>query len=624
MRSIVLVLTLCFSPVLTIAQESPATLPGTQPLTADRPLDELMVDGIDRFCLKEIEAARSNREARWKRDYSSAEAYEKGLEPYREKLRTILGVVDKRVDVSRFEAPAEENQFHRPIPNRDLTNSLYRVEPSRWSVLPGITAEGLVLIPQVNEWKGMVIALPDSRWTPETFAIASPGNAPPTSWLPATMAENGFLVVIPTLISRDDDYSGNPEVAMTNQSHREWVYRSAFELGRHVVGYEVQKVLAAVDLLSKMNKQSKRSLPICIAGTGDGGQIALYSAALDQRIGSVLISGYFQPREAVWQEPIDRNVWRLLTEFGDAEIAGMIAPRPLVIEACAVPETEGPLPVKPNRRGGAAPGKIKTADISAVKSEFQKAKAIYEKLGAADRIKLVTNGPDGRGAGFSPEAIKALAEAAGVKDAKTMPQKPPALAVPLDAQAIQKRQVNEAIEFTQNLLRQSYKTRDKLFFQGNSWSRDKFLASIESLREMVYQELIGKLPEPSMPLNPRTRKVLDEKEYTGYEVVLDTYPDVIAAGILLLPKGMKPDEKRPVVVCQHGLEGVPMSTIEGPGGKDFPYYSAFASELAKRGFITYAPQNPYRGQDRFRTLQRKSNPLGRSLFSYIIPQRAFR
>jgi hypothetical protein len=52
----------------------------------------------------------------------------------------------------------------------------------------------------------------------------------------------------------------------------------------------------------------------------------------------------------------------------------------------------------------------------------------------------------------------------------------------------------------------------------------------------------------------------------------------------------------------------------------FRYYKAFAAKLAERGFITYAPQNPYRGQDRFRTIQRKSNPLKRSLFSYIIPQ----
>jgi hypothetical protein len=321
----------------------------------------------------------------------------------------------------------------------------------------------------------------------------------------------------------------------------------------------------------------------------------------------------------VWQEPIDRNVWRQLMEFGDAEIAGMIAPRPLVIEACAVPETEGPSAPKEGRRGGAAPGRIKTADVAAVKSEFQRVKAIYEKLGVGDRLALFVSGPDGRSANSSPSAISGLAGGAGIKGINAENKLPPArLTAAQDVQAIQKRQVTEAVEFTQKLLRQSYKTRDKLFAQGDYWARDQFLASIEKLR--VYQELIGKLPEPSIPLNPRTRKVLQEKEYAGYEVVLDTYPDVIAAGILLIPTGIKPDEKRPVVVCQHGLEGVPMDTITGPGSEGYKYYAGFAAELAKRGFITYSPQNPYRGQDRFRTLQRKSNPLGRSLFSYIIPQ----
>ena len=50
---------------------------------------------------------------------------------------------------------------------------------------------------------------------------------------------------------------------------------------------------------------------------------------------------------------------------------------------------------------------------------------------------------------------------------------------------------------------------------------------------------------------------MDEAAYTGYEVVMDVFPDVIAYGILLMPKGIKPGEKRPVVVCQHGLEGRP-------------------------------------------------------------------
>ena len=54
--------------------------------------------------------------------------------------------------------------------------------------------------------------------------------------------------------------------------------------------------------------------------------------------------------------------------------------------------------------------------------------------------------------------------------------------------------------------------------------------------------------------------------------------------------------------------------------KPFAYYKAFGEELVKRGFLVYSPQNPYRGGDRFRSLQRMSNPLRRSLFSYIIAQ----
>ena len=91
-----------------------------------------------------------------------------------------------------------------------------------------------------------VIALPDADWTPEAFAGLSDG-VDRASQIPRRLAENGIQVVVPTLISRSDTWSGNPAIRFTNQPHREFIYRMAFELGRHVIGYEVQKVLAAVD-----------------------------------------------------------------------------------------------------------------------------------------------------------------------------------------------------------------------------------------------------------------------------------------------------------------------------------------------------------------------------------------
>jgi hypothetical protein len=66
---------------------------------------------------------------------------------------------------------------------------------------------------------------------------------------------------------------------------------------------------------------------------------------------------------------------------------------------------------------------------------------------------------------------------------------------------------------------------------------------------------------------------------------------------------------------------VPADVVnDDPESQGFRYYKAFAARLAERGFVTYAPHNPYRGGDRFRVLQRKANPLGKSLFSVIIGQ----
>jgi hypothetical protein len=188
-----------------------------------------------------------------------------------------------------------------------------------------------------------------------------------------------------------------------------------------------------------------------------------------------------------------------------------------------------------------------------------------------------------------------------------------------DSDARQGRQVHELIDFTQKLLEASAHVRDKKWAKFDRSSPEAATKSAETYRNWVWRTLFGKLPEPTIPPNVRTRKVLDDPAFTGYEVMIDVYPDVVAGGILLLPTDLKPGEKRPVVVCQHGLEGVPMDTISKTVD-GFHYYKAFTAELARRGFITYAPQNPYRGMDRFRTIQRKSNPLGRSLFSYIIPQ----
>ncbi len=231
-----------------------------------------------------------------------------------------------------------------------------------WPVVRGIRAEGLLLHPGPgDEVRARVVVIPDADQTPEQLAGIAPGIAPERQ-IARRLAESGCAVLVPALIDRNNSLSKIGPRA-TNQPHREFLYRPAFEMGRHIIGYEVQKVLAGVDWFASKG-EAKEARPIGVAGYGEGGLLALYAAALDPRIDAVLVSGYFGSRQDVWQEPIYRNVFGLLDQFGDAELASLVAPRALIVEACRVPEVSGPPPARDGQNSSAAPGHLVTPDVN--------------------------------------------------------------------------------------------------------------------------------------------------------------------------------------------------------------------------------------------------------------------
>jgi cephalosporin-C deacetylase-like acetyl esterase len=595
-------------------QVASSSLPGTQSLTIGEPLDKVMVAGISRFAVSALEDSQHRRDAAWELDAADLPKYKKAVEARRLKFRTIVGAVDDREPANGFDIVAKAG--HDGVVARWAGVTAYAI---RWPVLPGVTGEALLLEPPGTPI-ARVIAIPDASWTPEVFTGLESGLEGHHS-SPSLLAAAGVQVVVPTIISRDDTYSGNPLVAYTNQPHREFIYRQAFPLGRHIIGYEIEKIQAAVDQFEKLNERQNVQLPVGVMGVGEGGLLALYAAAIDSRIDAALVSGYFQNRKSVWKEPIYRNVWGLLTEFGDAEIAGMVAPRPLVIEACAVPEVAGPPPQRDGRRGGAAPGSIATCVPDDVRTEYARAQKYFARLAAEDHISLFESAAGSGPSGTEP-SLTAFLTGLRIKIERELPPantEPQLTKDQTDPAERQRRQVQELTNYTQRLMQLSPKVRDQFWAKADRSSVQNWVASTEFYRNHVWEEMIGKLPAPSIPPNVRTRRVIDDLAYTGYEVAIDIYPDVLAAGILLLPKKMRPDEKRPVVVCQHGLEGVSLDTIKR-SGDSYRYYKAFADELAKQGFIVYAPQNPYIGGDLFRVIQRQSNPMKRSLYSYIIPQ----
>ena len=423
---------------------------------------------------------------------------------------------------------------------------------------------------------------------------------------------------MPVLIDRADTWSGHPAVRFTNQPHREWIYRAAYEMGRHVIGYEVQKVLAAVDWFT--HQAVNGDVAIGVIGWGEGGLLALHSAAIDTRIDAVVVSGYFGPRENVWREPIYRNVWSLLRAFGDAELLSMVAPRMVIVEASRHPDVKGPPPERDGRRG-AAPGVIETPSIEKVRAEFERAHQLSGQL-AANLHLVETKG--GKGLPGSMPALTRFLESLGAaakhEKHRAAGFSPRGSAPPNDRPtARMKRQLDELNEFTQRLVRQSPKVRQAFWSKADSSSLQRWTKTTQSYRDYLNGEVFGALPAPVAEVNPRTIIAYQEPGWRGFKVMLDVLPDVFAYGILLVPLDIKPGERRPAVVCQHGLEGRASDTITGKG-QAYRYYQSFARKLVERGFVVYSPQNPYIGRDAFRTLQRKANPLELSLFSFIVRQ----
>ncbi|MGH9631894.1 MAG: alpha/beta hydrolase family protein, partial [Bryobacteraceae bacterium] len=454
-----------------------------------------MVQGIHSFLDREVVRVAAQRR-----------------EPDRERLRKIIGAVDPRI-------PSPQMLLDAAIGRSSLAaeTNLYRVHAVRWPVLDGVEGEGLLLEP-LGKPIASVVALPDADQTPEQLAGLAEG-IPPQAQYARLLAESGCRVLVPVLIDRKDTWSGDERFRFTNQPHREFIYRMAYEMGRHIIGYEVQKTLAAVDWFTA----TAPSVPIGIAGYGEGGLIALHSAALDSRITSALVSGYFQAREQVWQEPIYRNVWSLLTEFGDAEIASLIAPRTLVIESSPGPLITGPPPETKDRRG-AAPGQLKGPRISAVRSEYKRLQPMFEKRGAAERLSLAA-GP--------AEALEALLRGLGVlRPVSVDARKPRELRASFDPEKRMRRQFDQLVEFTQKLLRRSEESRAAF------WSKAEGRTS-EWHRQYYWEEVIGRLPSPPATEAAQKHETGETAEWTRYNVKLPMWPGVFAYGVLLVPKDLK-------------------------------------------------------------------------------------
>lgn len=358
-----------------IEESRAVPLDGTQRLTATSDIASDLVDGVDRFLLKRIAASVSQRQEFWpnpsKEGLAKGElvaAYLESIEGLRSDYGRRIGLVDVRKEPTEWllESKVTPATLERNLESATFLNLIgamddgVRIEKVRWSVLEGWDGCGLLLIPK--EIRFGAVLIPDAGQRPEQLC----GSGPNASSDGLVLAKAGGLVVIPQVASRHREARSGRAV-MTDQ---EFLYRSAFILGRHLLGYHVQQNQSAIDLLSKVVGDR----PIVVAGWGEGGWIALATGAVDTRVDHTLVSGHFGSREGVWQEPIHRNVHGLLKGFGDAQLAALIAPRNLWIDSIRGPTvTIG--------GDGGAPGVLNGPSMEDSRKEFDIARGLVKPWG---------------------------------------------------------------------------------------------------------------------------------------------------------------------------------------------------------------------------------------------------
>ncbi len=583
----------CSFQVNSFAQSVPAPV-GTQPLQHEGDLASDMVDGLDRFLLNQI---RQVSEQRLNPRPLTAESAAK----LREQLREALGIRDERAEFASPEVVIAFGEQGVVAENERLDIAAIRWpvlnDPSpQGSGLPSIQMEGLLLKPR-GMIRAAVIVVPDAGQTPEDLSGIG-DNLPEDQQTARHLAELGCAVVIPTTISRDREKRLN----RADLTHREYLHRTAFELGRTLAGYEIQGILGIVDWVTR----EFPGLPCGITGYGEGGLESLYAAAVDERIDAAMVSGFFGPREGSWQEPIDRNFFGLLNFAGAAEAAALVMPRKLFINPQTGPEVSF-------AGNGGAPAVLKSPAADAVQSEFQR----LQQLAGANSSSAILLDPAQQSAS---EIVRVFGRALMATDEAVPIQPLLKLQVNRNTEESAKHREQQLIRqidrHTQSLLRESSFVRKEFMKELKTDSVEAYEQSVEDYRTIFRKSVIGEFSEELLPAAARSRKSWETTAWTGHEVVLDVFEDVFAYGVLLLPKDLKPGEQRPVVVCQHGLEGRPTDCFL----HDHQAYHDFAAKLCERGFITFCPQNPYIFTDRFRTLQRKAQPLGKTLFSLIVPQ----
>lgn len=513
-----------------------AELPGTQPWPAPPATEEIVRSHFEQaiqFWRRQIVRADQERHARW-----LSACQEPSFEAFADRQREVVAGMLGLAGSGPLTGPA--------LAVRRLAGPQARVE--RFEVpMPGLLyARGLLVIPNGEDRRPAVVVCADADVWPERL-LGLDGHHPPPRWL-AELIARGAIVAVLQSVERLTDV---PLSSVLNGKGRRMIlYRLGYPVGRSMPGLDVADALAAVEYLR--TREDVAADRIAIAGAGQGGMTALFAAALDPRIRAAAVADYFGPHAGELGEPIDRRLSGQAICCGDAELAALIAPRPLVIVA---------------------------KDEAAMAGEYERARRLAEARKLAPPVLKAEPSQD-------PLAT-AVTEIAAVLE---LPQASVPVGLPLgtisdvEIQVARNRHFEERLAAMRRLIAESEQRRTTRWGLENA--SPQRLPELRAALVAEHRNLVGEIATPAGPPQARTDLALSTPAYRAYRVLLDVTDGVEVYGNLLVP--VQTEGRRPAVVCQHGLSGTP-EDVTGLGKTKDTVYHEFGRKLAEQGYVVFAP-----------------------------------
>ncbi|MDW8355703.1 MAG: hypothetical protein RMK57_14360 [Bryobacterales bacterium] len=480
---------------------------------------------IQDYFLREIAATPARRDALWK-------DYPQDVAERRKRLEAMLG-----------SAGGGGYQAHSALLG---AWEEARIEELEVPIEGSHAAHAVILTPRGGAPRkpALIVIAPEDQ-PAERFAGIEEGRTP-APWLIRLLASD-VLVCLPVTVERTTDHPLSERLRASDRfplkDRRHILHRLAFLSGRTLTGMETDQVRALVGALGAREDVAPER--IGLLGRGQGGMTALYAAALDERIRLAAISGYFSAREECWREPVDRMIYGQLLEFGDAELAALVAPRPLLVDTAA--------------------GTV----------EFERARRYFDRHKAAGQLRFLAGGFEA----LAAECARLLGAAEAASPFELSARLPA-----VEIQERRNRHFEALLDYARRRNEASDEVRRRRWNLAGTPPQNREAKARELVAEL--RRLVGETPEDGTPLNPRTRLIKLTDRYAAFDVLLDVVRGVEAYGQLLVPRHAA--GRLPAVIAQHGLGGKPKDvTLQGENPD--AVYHGFGARLAEAGYVVFAP-----------------------------------